>query len=83
MICRGIFVILAVAYALALMAFLSGTFGWFGQARDPLAGIFLIPLGMPWVLFELPGQLGAYLAAAAPCINLAIMWMICRKLNPK
>ena len=35
-------------YLLALMLFLVGTFGWFGQERDPLSGIFLLPLGLPW-----------------------------------
>ena len=27
-----------------------GTFGLFGTERDPLAGVFLLPLGLPWVL---------------------------------
>ena len=27
-----------------------GFFGLFGSPRGPLAGVFLIPLGMPWIL---------------------------------
>ena len=83
MICRGVLVILAVAYALALLAYLSGTFGWFGQTKDPLSGIFLIPLGMPWSLIDFPQRMAPVLAALAPALNLGIIWVICRKLNPK
>jgi hypothetical protein len=40
-IVMGVFALLYVA-ALLLMAI--GAFGWFGQAKDPLAGAFLLLL---------------------------------------
>jgi hypothetical protein len=36
------------AYLAALAIFAIGTFGLFGQPQDPLAGVFLVPLGWPW-----------------------------------
>ena len=41
----------AVAYLAALFLLAVGTWGWFGAERDPLSGVFLILLGLPWNLF--------------------------------
>jgi len=30
---------------------LIGTFGLFGQEKDPLSAVFLIPLGLPWFIW--------------------------------
>ena len=69
-------------YALALAVFLIGTFGWFGQPRDPLAGAFLMPLGLPWNLLGdwlgLPAPLAV--ALLAPAINLGIIHWLRRRL---
>ncbi|NDR58760.1 hypothetical protein [Aliiruegeria sabulilitoris] len=67
------------AYILALFLFLVGTFGWLGQARDPLSGIFLIPLGLPWNLMieGFPEDLWPWLGAAAPALNLVLLRWIC------
>lgn len=69
-----------LAYMLALALLLIGTFGLFGQPRDPLSGIFLLPLGLPWArLVELfPHVLWPWLTAMVPLINLAILWLLYR-----
>ena len=72
-----------LAYAAALFLFLAGTFGWFGSPQGPLAGVFLIPLGLPWnqLIDRVPELLRPYLAAAAPLLNLAILKAICLRLH--
>lgn len=63
-----------LVYLAALFLWAVGTFGWFGQERDPLAGVFLLPLGVPWVaLVE-----GAFGALAAPFINLILLLILAR-----
>ena len=68
----------ALAWLLALALLLIGTFGLFGSASDPLSGIFLLPLGLPWnlMLDTLPEGVLPWVAALAPGINLALLvWM--------
>ncbi len=66
--------------ALGLLAI--GTFGLFGQEQDPLSGVFLIPLGMPWIwLADTVGLSGALVAILAPLINLLILFALCRMLT--
>lgn len=79
-ICRWSVVVLGAAYAFALAIYLIGTFGLFGQVRDPLAGVFLVPLGLPWnrAIDSLPEATWPWLAAAAPLINLGILATLCR-----
>jgi hypothetical protein len=48
MICRIVVSAFVLAYAVALVALVVGVFGLFGAERDPLAAVFLVPLGMPW-----------------------------------
>ena len=76
----SVIAIFAALYALALVALLAGTFGLFGQAQDPLAGAFLAPLGSPWskVIPYAPEALWPWLAAVAPAINLALLWVLLR-----
>lgn len=72
------------AYALAFALFLVGTFGLFHQQQDPLAGVFLLPLGLPWTwaAARLPdGLLRVVAAAGAPLINLGILAAVCRVLR--
>jgi hypothetical protein len=78
--CRYVVWLFAILYAGALALLAVGTFGLFGSERDPLAGVFLIPLGMPWNgLIDLaPEALWPWLAMAAPAVNLAILWGACR-----
>ncbi len=81
--CRWIVWIFAVLYVMALVLFAIGIWGLFGQERDPLSGIFLVPLGLPWTVFlgGMPERLLPWLAALAPVINLAILAWICRRLT--
>ena len=82
-ICGWVLRALAVLYLLALVIFLIGTFGLFGQARDPLSGVFLVPLGWPWNrLVDLaPQPAWPWLAAIAPMMNLGLLAVLCRWLR--
>ena len=84
-LCRVIVIIFGAAYLIALALFVIGTFGLFGQERDPLSAVFLIPLGLPWnrLLGAMPESLLPWLAAAAPAVNIAILWLICRALGSR
>jgi hypothetical protein len=50
-LCRIAVILVALLYLAALFLFFVGAFGWFGQERTPLAGVFLVPLGLPWNLW--------------------------------
>jgi hypothetical protein len=74
------FWIFAFLYAGALLLFLIGNFGWFGQERDPLSGVFLMPLGLPWNMVA-DRVLGASPAVGllAPAANLGILYWLWRR----
>lgn len=78
----GRFIVIAFAalYATAFALFLIGTYGWFGSPRGPLAGVSFIPLGLPWNLWldGLPPDARPFAAAAAPALNLLLLWGLCR-----
>ena len=79
-VCVWVVRIGGVLYLVALALLLIGTFGLFGQERDPLAGVFLIPLALPWILWLdwASDALRPWLAAVAPMLNLAILAVLCR-----
>ncbi len=79
-LCKWIIRIAWAIYPLALALVLTGTIGRLGQERDPLSGVFLIPLGLPWVLWTggFPEAWLPWLGAMAPLLNLAILKMLCR-----
>lgn len=81
-ICSWVVKVFILAYVVALVLFLAGTFGWFGSPKGPLAGVFLAPLGWPWnqLLGNAPEALKPWLAAAAPLINITILKAICGRL---
>lgn len=83
-LCRIMLWGFGLAYAAALALFLIGTFGLFGSPQGPLAGVFLIPLGLPWnrLLEWAPDSVRPMLAAAAPLLNLAILRALCTRLHP-
>jgi len=64
----------AVLYGIALFLLLIGTLGWFGQAKDPLAGVFLLPLGMPWVqVLDMLSGSAPWTPVLAPLINMFLI----------
>jgi hypothetical protein len=70
----------AALYALAFALFMIGSHGWFGSPQGPLAGVFLVPLGLPWILWidGLPESLRPTAGVAAPALNLLLLWGLCR-----
>ncbi|NDR57006.1 hypothetical protein FPS10_11300 [Pseudoruegeria sp. M32A2M] len=80
--CKWVTRAFAALYLVALALLLIGTFGLFGQERDPLAGVFLMPLGLPWSLWleGLPESVLPFAAALAPLVNLTILGFVCRHL---
>jgi hypothetical protein len=81
MVCRLLLGGFGLAYLMALVLLVIGTFGLFGNERDPLSGVFLLPLGLPWNLAagRLPdGLLRVAGAVVAPLINLTLLFAVCR-----
>ncbi len=73
-----------LALSLAAIAILLiGTYGLFGQERDPLAAVYVVVLGMPWVRFAdlAPEAARPWLALAAPLVNVAILRAFCARLS--
>ena len=69
---------LIALYAAALFIWAVGTFGWFGQERDPLSALFLVPLGLPWTILVIgaPDATLPWIGALAPLVNVAILrWL--------
>jgi len=79
-LCTIVGLVFAAAYLFALVMLAIGTFGLFGQERDPLSAVFLIPLGLPWNLglTAFPDALRPWLAIAAPAANLFVIQVACR-----
>ena len=77
--CYLVVIAFSVLYALAVGLLIIGTFGLFGSPSGPLAGVFLVPLGLPWNLaFDVfPEPLWPTLAVLAPALNLIILVLIC------
>lgn len=76
-----VFYIFIALYAIAAALLAIGTFGLFGQQSDPLSGVFLLPLGLPWnVLGDRLGLGGVAVMTLAPAINAAILyWLAFRR----
>ena len=77
---KWIFLGFTALYVLALALLAVGTFGWFGQERDPLSGIFLMPLGLPWTFIgDRIGLGGPLLAILSPLVNAGILYWLWRR----
>ena len=77
---KGLFFLFVSLYAIALALLAIGTFGWFGQAQDPLSGIFLMPLGLPWnLLGDRIGLGGPLLGIFSPAVNAAILYWLWKR----
>lgn len=75
------FWILVTLYAAAFLLFLIGTYGWFGSEPGPLAGVFLMPLGLPWNLIgDRIGLASPALGILSPAINACILFWLWRRL---
>lgn len=75
------FIIFTALYVIALALLAIGTFGWFGQEKDPLSGVFLVPLGLPWnlLLDRVFGTDGPFVAILSPAINAAILYWLWKR----
>ena len=84
-ICRYVLLAFLFLYLAALALLAIGTFGLFGNEQDPLAGLFLIPLGIPWVYvldFAWLNDNGRLLLGlVSPVLNLVLIRAICRALH--
>ncbi|SHG81830.1 hypothetical protein [Marivita hallyeonensis] len=82
-LCKIVVGLFAALWVFAIVVLLIGQFGLFGQERDPLSGIFLMPLGLPWnrLIDAAPEGSWPWLAALAPLINLVLLSAICRFLG--
>lgn len=80
MVCRLVIILFALLYALALLLLAMGARGLCGTPRDPLSGVFLAPLGLPWnrLLDRFVVQGNALVGILAPAINLGLLRLICR-----
>ena len=71
------------AFALLYLAALAFTgisaLGWFDFAPAPLAGVFLVVIGLPWTLAAawFPDPLQPLVAALAPLVTLILLWTWC------
>lgn len=66
----------SILYVLAVLFFIVGHFGLFGSPQGPLAGVFLVPLGIPWVRYvdRFPEPLWPWLAAGSPLVNILLIY---------
>lgn len=77
---KWVFIIFVVLYGAALLLLLVGAFGWFGQEWDPLSGVFLMPLGLPWNLIaDRIGLPGVAVGVLSPLINAAILFWLWKR----
>ena len=74
-LCRVLVIGFAILWALAAAIPAIGTFGLFGQERDPLSAVYLVPLGFPWVLLPIGSW---FWALMSPGLNFAILVAACR-----
>jgi len=74
------FWIFVALYGIALLLLLIGSFGWFGQQKDPLSAVFLLPLGLPWnILADKLGLAGVPSLLLAPIINASILFWLWKR----
>ncbi len=72
---KWVFWIFLFLYVAATTLLVVGKFGWFGQERDPISAVFLVPLGLPWnLLTDKIGLVNAGVSLIAPAVNLGIIY---------
>jgi hypothetical protein len=84
-LCRMVVRAFAVLYLAALAFAGISALGWFGFAPAPLAGVFLVVIGLPWTLAAawFPDAFQPLVAAAAPLVTLALLWAYCHWPRPR
>jgi hypothetical protein len=82
-LCKWIVRVFAGLYLLALVILVIGVFGLFGQDKDPLSAVFLVPLGLPWVMWtdRASDALLPWIGVLAPLLNLICLAGLCRLLT--
>jgi hypothetical protein len=78
-LCRMVVRGFALLYLAALAYTGVSATGWFDFAPAPLAGVFLVVLGLPWTLAAawFPDSWQPLVAAAAPLVTLLVLWTYC------
>jgi hypothetical protein len=78
---RGFAITCLVALAIGLV----GSFGLFGQEQDPLARVFVIILGQPWVAWisGVAEPLRPWLAAVCPLLHIFLLAALCGALSAR
>lgn len=82
-LCQFALILFAFLYLVALGLFVIGTLGWFGQDPTPLAGVFLVPFGLPWNLWldPLPEALRPWVAGLTPLLSIGLVATLCHVLR--
>jgi hypothetical protein len=82
-VCKWFVFLFAGTYLLAMVLLTISIFGLFGQETDPLSAVYLVPLGLPWVLFfdRMPGLFLPWIGVLAPLLNIAILVALCRVIH--
>lgn len=77
---KSIAIALAIFWVLAVAVLVIGIFGLFGQEQDPLSGVFLIPIGFPWIMMldSFPEAVRFWLAVFSPGLNVALFAILAR-----
>jgi hypothetical protein len=67
-------------FILALAVFASNMLDLFGQTPSALAGVYLLPFGLPWNLLgtELDDPFPLMFGLGGPLLNMAILWSLWR-----
>lgn len=78
-LCRMVVRTFALLYLAALAFTGLSALGWFDFAPPPLAGVFLVVIGLPWTLAAawFPDPLQPVVAAVAPLVTLVLLWAWC------
>jgi hypothetical protein len=78
-LCRMVVRAFGLLYLVALAFTGISATGWFDFAPAPLAGVFLVVIGLPWTLAAawFPDPLQPLVAAAAPLVTLILLWSYC------
>jgi hypothetical protein len=81
-LCRWLLTGFLLLYVAALVLFVIGHFGLFGSQPGPLSGIFLVPLGVPWIylanVVPITESGLIWVGLLSPLINLVLIYSICR-----